>query len=554
MKWRGLLLLSIAICMLTLSAAQSRAAVYQWHTFYGAVGGTTYGTGISVDGGGNVYITGYSSASWNGPGSCTVAGVPPCPLHASGNNFVLKLDSTGAYQWHTFYGGTNSSADSGIAVDSSGNVYMTGYSYASWNGPGSCTIAGTSPCPLNDFSGNYDSFVLKLDTNGAYQWHTFYGSSGYDLGHGIAVDGSDNVYVTGQSDSSWGLPLHPYSGGWYNLFVLKLDNSGAHQWHTFYGSSDSGALDYGNSIAVDGSGNIYVAGKSDVAWGSPINKHTVGDLNVFVLKLDNSGTYQWHTFYGPSNNNHGVGLALDSDRNIYVTGSGAGWTGTALHDWSGGWDVFVLKLNTDGIYQWHTFYGSGNDEYGYGIAVDGSSNVYVTGTGNGTWGSPLSAYSGNYDVFLLKLNSSGTYQWNSFYGSGNNDEGWSVAVGTNGKVYVTGGSYATWGSPLHAFIGTESVFVLKLDDQDGSVRVIRGGNPFNSYSKLQNAYNAAADGDTIQAQTMVFSESLTFGANIAVLLKGGYNYDFVLNPLMTTVNGIFTISGGVVTVDNIIIN
>jgi hypothetical protein len=215
--------------------------------------------------------------------------------------------------------------------------------------------------------------------------------------------------------------------------------------------------------------------------------------------------------------------------------------------------VFVLKLNTDGIYQWHTFYGSGNDEYGYGIAVDGSSNVYVTGTGNGTWGSPLSPYSGNNDFFVFNLNTNGTYQWHSFYGSGNNDEGWSVAVGTNGKVYVAGGSYATWGSPLHTFIGNESVFVLKLDDQDGSVRVIRGGNPFNSYSKIKNAYDAAADGDTIQSRTMVFNESLTFASDINVLLKGGYNYDFLLNPLMTTVNGIFTISGGAVTTDNIII-
>jgi len=515
---------------------------YSWNTFYGAVGGSVYGTGISVDGSGNVYITGYSSASWNGPGSCTVAGTPPCPLHSNGNNFVLKLDSSGAYQWHTFYGGTSSSSDAGIAVDGSGNVYVTGYSYSTW---------GT---PVNAFSGGYDIFVLKLNSNGALIWNTFHGSSGYELGHGIAVDGSSNVYVTGQSGATWGAPLHPYNGGWYNLFVLKLDSSGAYQWHTFYGSSNSGDLDYGNSIALDHSGNIYVAGKSDSTWGSPLHPHSAGDPNVFILKLDNNGTYLWHTFYGISSTNYGVGLALDSDSNIYVTSTSAAW-GIPLHDYSGNWDIFVLKLDSAGAYKWHTFYGSaGNDDFGYGIAVDGSGNVYVTGTSQGNWGSPLSAYSGNADFFLLKLNSSGTYQWHSFYGSGNDDWGWGVAVDTSGKVYVTGGSNATWGTPIHSFIGNESVFVLKLDDLAGSARVLSGGLPISSYSKLQDAYNAATDGDTIQAQTMVFTESLTFVANINVLLKGGYNYDFLLNPLMTTVKGVLTIGGGTVTLENLIIN
>ncbi|NVN93255.1 MAG: SBBP repeat-containing protein, partial [Desulfuromonadales bacterium] len=258
---------------------------YSWHTFYGSGGGTTYGTGIALDSNGNIYVTGYSSASWGSP------------LHSNGNNFVLKLNSSGVRQWHTFYSGTSSSSDAGIAVDGSGNIYVTGYSYASWNGPGACTIAGTSPCPRNSFSGSYDIYVLKLNTDGAYQWHTFYGSSGYDLGHGIAVDGSGNVYVTGQSDATWGSPLHPYGSGWYNLFVLKLDSSGAHQWHTFYGAGSSSDMNYGNSIALDDNGNIYVAGKSDTTWGAPRNGHTAGDTDVFVLKLDNSGTYQWHTFY-----------------------------------------------------------------------------------------------------------------------------------------------------------------------------------------------------------------------------------------------------------------
>ena len=134
--------------------------------------------------------------------------------------FVLKLNSSGAYQWHTFYGSSVIDYGYGIAIDGSGNVYVTGYSTATWNGP-----AGQNP--LHAYSGSYDIFVLKLDSSGAYQWHTFYGSSGLDEGHGIAIDGSGNVYVTGISNATWNgpageNPLHDYSVG-VNIVVVKLN-------------------------------------------------------------------------------------------------------------------------------------------------------------------------------------------------------------------------------------------------------------------------------------------------------------------------------------------
>ena len=145
--------------------------------------------------------------------------------------------------------------------------------------------------------------MLKLNSSGAYQWHTFYGSSGDDYGYGIAVDGSGNVYVTGNSDATWNgpwkIPLHAHSGG-YDIFVLKLNSSGAYQWHTFYGSS---RYDYGYGIAIDGSGNVYVTGYS-LQPGRPADRTrsmpTAEATDIFVLKLNSSGAYQWHTFYGSS--------------------------------------------------------------------------------------------------------------------------------------------------------------------------------------------------------------------------------------------------------------
>ena len=375
---------------------------YLWHTFYGA--GSDSVRAIAVDGSGNVYVTGASYNSWLGDGN-----TPPIHAHSGNGNwdmYVLKLNSSGAYQWHTFYGSASSSEDEGygIAVDGNGNVYVTGKGSA-WYGDG-----GQSPIHEHSGSSNWgDIVVLKLNSSGNYQWHTFYGSSAWDQGNGIAVDASSNVYVTGYS-GNWGSPLHAHSGG-AEIVVLKLTSVGAYQWHTFYGSS---AWDEGDDIAVDGTGNyVYITGSSGATWGSsPLHAHS-GGAEIVVLKLTSAGAYQWHTFYGSSSDDRGNGIAVDASSNVYVTGySNATWQGDGgtnpLHAYSGWYDIVVLKLTSAGAFQWHTFYGSDNEDRGYGIAV-ASSNVYVTGYSYATWqgdsGTPPLNPNSGYDIFALKLKS-----------------------------------------------------------------------------------------------------------------------------------------------------
>jgi hypothetical protein len=446
---------------------------YAWHTFYGS-GDSEEGDGIATDGSGNVYVTGVGSATWNGP-----TGQSPLHAHSGSNDiFVLKLDSSGAYQWHTFYGSGNSEEGNSIATDGSGNVYVTGVGGATWNGP-------TGQTPLHAHSGSNDIFVLKLASTGAYQWHTFYGSSDGDIGDGIATDGSGNAYVTGYSFGTWNgpagqTPLHAHTGA-YNICVLKLDSSGAYQWHTFYGSSGG---DIGYGIATDGSGNAYVTGTSYETWNGPTGQtplHTPsGGSEIFVLKLDSSGAYQWHTFYGSSDDDYPFAIATDGSGNVYLTGESlAAWNGPAgqspLHVYSGSYDIFVLKLDSSGSYQWHTFYGSSDSDAGYGIATDGSGNVYVTGTSYETWNgpaeqSPLHTHSGVNDIFVLKLASTGAYRWHTFYGSSSDEAGYGVAVDRSGNVSVTGISYTNWNgptgqSPRHAHSGgSDDILVLKLSD------------------------------------------------------------------------------------------
>jgi uncharacterized repeat protein (TIGR02543 family) len=136
--------------------------------------------------------------------------------------------------------------------------------------------------------------VVKLDTSGAYQWHTFYGSQGSQCGLGIAVT-ADGVYVTGNSEFTWNgdgntSPIHGHSGIFSDIMILKLNTSGAYQWHTFYGAATS---DYGYSIAVTAD-DIYVTGHSPDTWNGdgdtiPIHGHS-GSYDIVVMKLSDTNT------------------------------------------------------------------------------------------------------------------------------------------------------------------------------------------------------------------------------------------------------------------------
>jgi hypothetical protein len=440
------------------------AGAYQWHTFYGSTS-NDQGNGIAVDNNGGVYITGIYGEY--------------------GRIAVFKFDTAGAYQWDDIIWSVGFAEGYGIAVDNSGGVYSTGYSQASWDGP-------ASQAPLNAFSGSTDIFALKLGVTDDYQWHTFYGSYDDGLGiavdnsGGVYITGVSWGSWVGPADQA---PLHAYSGNENgDIFVLKLDAAGTYQWHTFYGST---SRDEGRGIAVVGSDGVYITGQSVGSWDGPAGQAPLhaysGNNDIVVLKLDAAGAYQWHTFYGSTSADYGAGIAVDGSGGVcitgYISGSWVGPTGQApLHAYRGNNDIVVLKLDAAGAYQWHTFYGSPSDDYGVGIAVDGGGGVCITGTSNASWdGSegqdPLHAYGGYYDITVLKLNVAGAYHWHTFYGSTSDDYSFGIAVDGSGGMYITGYSLLSWDGPAgqapqHAHSGMADIVVLKLQNETTLLRKV----------------------------------------------------------------------------------
>jgi hypothetical protein len=378
------------------------------------------------------------------------------------------------YQWHSFYGSPGGDIGYGIAVAGDG-VYVTGASTASWN------VDGGTP-PLHPHAGASDMVILKLGSDGAYQWHTFYGSPGADIGYGIVVAG-DGVYETGASRANWNgnggtPPLHPHTGDdLFDMVILKLDADGAYQWHTFYGGA---GWDDGYDISVAGEG-VYVTGQSLASWNGeggaqPLHPHA-GASDMVILKLDTEGAYQWHTFYGSADCDYGNGIAAVGD-GAYVTGqSFTSWNGEGgaqpVHSYGGGPDIVVIKLGTDGAYQWHSFYGSADWDYGTGIAAVGDG-AYVTGQSFVTWNGdggaqPVHSHGGFQDIVVIKLGTDGAYQWHTFYGSEDWDYGLDIAAAGDG-VYVTGRSHATWNGdggspPIYPYVGGPDISILKIDTE-----------------------------------------------------------------------------------------
>jgi len=382
------------------------------------IGRSDQAKAVATDKDGNVYVTGYTDGNLDGNLRVGLQDI-----------FVVKYDSNSVKQWTRQLGTASTFAEgTAIATDASGNVYVTGYTSGSF-------VNNTS-------AGGDDYFIVKYSSNGDMLWVRQYGSVSMDRGQGIAIDASGYVYVVG---------MMPRAGNGLDLFVAKYDGNGQIQWSQQLGST---AKDVAYGVVTDINNNVYVTGTT----GGNLDGHTSAGLgDLFVVKYDSNGLLQWSRQHGTAGADEARGIAVDANSNVYVTGYTAG--GLDLNTSAGFSDLFVVKYNSAGDIQWTRQLGTKTNDYAYGVATDGSNNVYVTGYTVGLLENNTSA--GSADLFVVKYNGVGDIQWTRQFGTKTLDFAYGIATDLNSNVYVTG--YTMGDLDGNTSDGSEDIFVVKYN-------------------------------------------------------------------------------------------
>ncbi len=371
--------------------------------------------------------------------------------------FVL-VNSTYAqtYQWAKQLGGTSAESGRGVCNDPSGNVISAGYFTGTFDAnPGAATNNLTAGSPGNS------GYVSKLDSNGNYIWGFALTGGATDTCeiYGVCSDASGNVYITGYAKGN--IDFDPGAGtvnigtGVRMSIVAKYTSAGAYVWAK---AVSGGNTNRGISVAVDGSGNVIVGGAFsgtnidfDPGAGTYPITGSISTTDAYILKLTSAGAFTWAFSIASNSSDQVQCVRTDAAANIYVSGyTGSAATdfdpgaGTAVLTGVGGYDAFVAKYTSAGVYAWVKTWGTANTDVVNGLAIDASQNVYLTGYFNGTMdadpgqGSTILTGVGAEDIFVCKLTGAGVFIWAKMIGGTGTDISNGIAIDVNASPYLTG--------------------------------------------------------------------------------------------------------------------
>ncbi|NEQ35126.1 MAG: DUF4347 domain-containing protein [Okeania sp. SIO3I5] len=399
------------------------------------IGGSGFdeGWGIATDSNDNVLVTGSFQNSININGNTIQS-------NGGSDSYVAKFLSDGTLDWTTEIGGSGYEWGQKIATDSNGNIFAIG------NFENSVQIGGISGGGTGlSSNGGIDAYLVKFFSDGTLDWAKEIGGSGYDTGHDIAIDSSDNVLVTGSFEDEMNIGIN--SHGNKDAYVAKFLNDGTLEWAREIGGLDS---DEGRGIATDSNDNVLITGyfEKDINIGAIPSAVQYG-FNTYVAKLDSDGDVEWAKNIGGGRGDLGIGITTDIDDNVLVTGRLIGdmdiyKDNTIDLTSNGAQDSYVVKLNDDGDLEWKEQIGSIDRDGGYDIATDSLGNVLVTGYfSNSDINIDQNSTNdltnnGRRDGYVVKFSSNSNLVWAEEIGSSGLDHGWGIATDSKDNVLVTG--------------------------------------------------------------------------------------------------------------------
>ena len=460
------LLITIFLCLInfclfpkTLQAASgSYGWAYAWTRTAGGTAEEFGGTGITMDNSGNIFITG----GFGGTIEFNGTGIGDADEHSANGDyndiFITKYNSDGSYAWTKTFGGTHEDYGQGIASDSSGNVFITGYFQ------GTVNFDGTGGTDNHTSQGGTDIFITKYNADGTYGWTKTIGSTGDQLGYKIAVDDSDDVIAMGHFsatvdfDPSEVIENHTSTEG--NVFITKYSNEGSYRWTRTFGNSSylvGYTMNGFYGLTTDADDYIYATGyftgTADFDGSGSTDIHTSnGGDDIFITRLSTDGTYKWTHTLGGNSADRGLGIATDTNGRVFVTGYFSGTVnfdtngGTDNRSSNGSTDIFILCLKENGKSEWVKSIGGTGSDYGTDITTDNIGNIFISGgyidtvNFDATGGTDNHTAGPGGEYFVTKYNADVSYGWTrGSSGTTVDDYADSLGVAANNRnVYVTG--------------------------------------------------------------------------------------------------------------------
>jgi gliding motility-associated-like protein len=391
---------------------------------------------------------------------------------------TIWIDPVPTLLWCTYYGGSNTDEIRKIVLDSTGNIYLAGDSW-------STAYIATTGAYQTTLSGIEDGFVVKMNTYGVRQWGTYFGGPADDVVFGATTAGNNGtITLTGYTKSSTNIAssnaFKNYISGESDAFITQFDQAGVRLYSSYFGGPGA---EFGRSIATDNNGNIIMVGVTTSTTGIATNgSHQIiyagGMYDCYIVKFTPNCFVFWSTYFGGEGGEEIREVLTDTSNNIYI----AGYTSSNYQISSpsafqtanrGPYDCFIAKFNASGSLLWGTYFGGTSIEQLSCMAIDGNSNLVITGltqsqTFISTVGSYQQYFSGTgsyYDVFIAKFNSNGGRLWSTYYGNGKENYSY-ICFDRIGNIYVggstEGNNLATANSmqPLKRGIGDS--YILKL--------------------------------------------------------------------------------------------
>ncbi|MCB9046552.1 MAG: SBBP repeat-containing protein [Chitinophagales bacterium] len=422
-----------------------------WGTYYGDTAYNDEGYGVTTDLDNNVYLTGETSSI----GNIVTSGAYQTVQGGWYDVFLVKFDSYGNRIWGTFYGDVGNDAGLSVAIGNSKALYVAGRST-------SVIGISTSNSFQSVLDGSQDGFLIKFDTSGKRIWGTYYGGSAGDVVEGIGIDGLEFIYLVGSTQSTTGLAtVNANQTSYRSVFVAKFDSTGQRIWGTYFGGSGSEGF---NSIDVTDKGDLYIGGCSFGGYGlATIGAHQEsfggGSRDAYLASFDSSGNLKWATYYGGYREDGSYYNSVVSDRlgNVYLAGyafspnniaSPNGYHNSLI---GGLYDAFLAKFDSSGNRIWATYLGGYDWDAAYALNIDNNSNLIIGGRTKSTNGIATSGTyqtyfaGGEFDAFLMKVDSAGIPLWGTYYGGAGIDEISCIACDMRGNIFATGRTTSVYG-------------------------------------------------------------------------------------------------------------